>query len=170
MPDAEARRKMRRVGLISDTHGQLRPQVFDLFDGVDAILHAGDVGDPSILIELSAIAPVYAVHGNTDEYDVRAVAPESIAVDLGGRLIVIVHGHRLSSTKPKQLRAAFPACDVIVYGHTHVALVDDSEEPLLINPGAAGPARFKLKPSVAILQLRGLEVRILPIADQRLEL
>jgi putative phosphoesterase len=163
--DAKARAKVKRVGLISDTHGKLRPQVFSLLDGVDVILHAGDVGSPAILAELGAIAPVYAVHGNTDDFDTRAVAPESVAIDLGGKLFVVVHGHRVASTKPNALRAAFPACDVIVYGHTHQPLVDDSDTPLVINPGAAGPARFKLKPSVAILELPAMDVQLLDIAE-----
>ncbi len=152
-----------RVGLISDTHGKLRPEVFDLFEGVDAILHAGDVGDPSILAELATIAPVHAVHGNTDDYDIRAVAGESVAVGLGGRRIVVVHGHLFGSPTPFNLRAAFPDCDVIVYGHTHKPLIDASARPLVVNPGAAGAARFRLKPSVAILDLETLAVELLEI-------
>jgi putative phosphoesterase len=163
--DAAQRKKVKRVGLISDTHGKLRPQVFTLLDGVDVILHAGDIGDTSILTELETIAPVYAVHGNTDDFDVRAVAPESLAIDLGGKLFVVVHGHRVASTKTPQLRAAFPACDVIVYGHTHQPLVDNAESPIVINPGAAGPARFRLKPSVAVMDLKGMEVRVLQIDE-----
>lgn len=153
----------RRVGLISDTHNKLRTEVFGIFDGVDVILHAGDVGDPDILTELSAIAPVHAVHGNTDGFDIRAIAGESIAVDLGGRRIVVVHGHLLGSPTPANLRATFPDCDVIVYGHTHKPLVEESITPLVVNPGAAGAARFNLKPSVAILELESLSIQFISI-------
>ncbi len=153
----------RRVGLISDTHGKLRPQVFDLFEGVDAIIHAGDIGDINIITELGAIAPVFAVHGNTDGFDIQAVAGESLAVELGGRRIVVVHGHLLPSTSARTLRATFPDADVVVYGHTHKPLTDATEKPLVVNPGAAGAARFNLKPSVAILTLETLAVELLSI-------
>jgi uncharacterized protein len=156
---------MKRVGLISDTHGRLRPQVFSVFAGVDAILHAGDIGGLDILTELRTIAPVYAVHGNTDGFDIRGVAPENVAVDLGGRRIVVAHGHLLGSPTPANLRSAFPECDVIVYGHTHRPLIDDTRLPLVVNPGAAGAARFNLKPSVAILELETLKVDLLRIDD-----
>lgn len=161
--DAAARANAKRVGLISDTHGKLRPQVFTLLDGVDAVMHAGDIGDPSILVELAAIAPVFAVHGNTDDFYMRGLAPESVTTEMGGKLIVVVHGDRLGSPNPRNLRAAFPACDVIVYGHTHKPLIDDSETPLVVNPGAAGAARFNLKPSVAILDLATLQIQMLEI-------
>jgi uncharacterized protein len=160
--DTASAQSARRVGLISDTHGKLRSGIFSLFDGVDAIVHAGDVGDPSILTELSSIAPVYAVHGNTDGFDLRAVAPASLTVELGGRRIVVVHGH-LVGTHARHLRAAFPDCDVIVYGHTHQPLTDAQAAPLVVNPGAAGPARFNLKPSVAILALDTLTVDLMPV-------
>jgi putative phosphoesterase len=163
--DAGARAKAKRVGLISDTHGKLRPQVFSLLEGVDAIIHAGDIGDPSILVELATIAPVFAVHGNTDDFYMRTYAPESVATELGGKLIVVAHGHTFGSPNPRNLRAAFPACDVIVYGHTHKPLVDDSVLPLVVNPGAAGAARFNLKPTVAVLDLETMHIQLLQIDD-----
>lgn len=143
-----------RIGLISDTHGQLRPAVFDAFAGVDVILHAGDVGPASILTELEAIAPVHAVTGNTDGFDLVPRAQESVALELEGRRIVVVHGHQFGSPSPQRLREAYPAADVVVYGHTHRPLLDTDARPIVVNPGAAGPARFRLKPSVAILTLR----------------
>lgn len=163
--DASARATVKRVGLISDTHGKLRAQVFSIFDGVDVIIHAGDIGDPAILDELATIAPVFAVHGNTDDSEIRDIAPESVATELGGRLIVAVHGHRFGSPTPRNLRDAFPACDVIVYGHTHKPLVDNSAAPIVVNPGAAGAARFKLKPSVAILDVGSLEIEQIEINE-----
>ena len=156
---------MKRIGLISDTHGKLRPGVFRKLRDVDVILHAGDIGSPEIITELEAIAPVHAVHGNTDGLDVRAVAPEMVNVELGGKRFTIVHGHLLGTPTPRGLRAAYSGCDVLVYGHTHRPLVDDTTTPLVINPGAAGPARFNLKPSVAVLDLETMKVELLLLEE-----
>ena len=147
-----------KVGLISDTHGKLRHNVLDVFADVDVILHAGDIGSQDIITTLEAIAPVHAVHGNTDDFEVRAKYGESVMVELAGVKFAIVHGHVFGSPNPTLLRAAFPDVDVIIYGHTHVPLVDRGARPIVINPGAAGPARFQLKPSVAILRLPQLEL------------
>ena len=146
-----------RIGLISDTHGRLRPEVFDRLAGVERILHAGDIGPPELLVELGAIGPVTAVFGNTDGFDVRAEVPEVARLELAGHSVVVVHGHQLGSPRPGPLRAAHPDADVIVYGHTHRPLVDDGSagEALVVNPGSAGAARFGLAPSVAILTLDG---------------
>lgn len=145
-----------KIGLISDTHGLLRPEVFRVFEGVDRILHAGDVGREDILIELRAIAPVDAVYGNTDGWDLRAALAPERTLKLGGLIVTLVHGDVVGSPTPASLRRAFPRADIIVYGHTHVQLVDRADgAALTINPGAAGPARFKLKPSVALLSLGG---------------
>jgi uncharacterized protein len=153
-----------RVGLISDTHGKLRAQVFDIFAGVDMILHAGDVGGPDILIELETIAPVHAVLGNTDPPQLRSRAQEEVHLELEGSQLVLVHGHRLGSPTAQSLRHAYPDADIIVYGHTHRQRVDELDGCLIINPGAAGPARFELKPAVAVLELvRGAT----PVVQQR---
>jgi uncharacterized protein len=146
-----------RVGLISDTHGKLRPEVFEAFNAVDVILHAGDIGSLDIITALEAIAPVHAVHGNTDDFDVRARYGETVDIGLDGKRIVVVHGHLLGSPTPERLRNAFPDADVIVYGHTHKPLVNQVA-PMIVNPGAAGPARFKLKPSVAILEIPAMSI------------
>jgi putative phosphoesterase len=140
----------RRVGLISDTHNMLRPQVFDVFEGVDVILHAGDVGDDDILDELEAIAPVYAVRGNTDPSD-NPRLPESRELLINGTLRVHVsHGHEVGA-KPITLMAAYPNAAVIVYGHTHRELITETEGVLVVNPGAAGARRFDLMPCVGIM-------------------
>ena len=151
-----------RIGLISDTHGQLRARVLELFDGVDLILHAGDIGNLGIITELEAIAPVHAVHGNTDDSAIAARFGESVELEIDGIRIAMTHGHRLGSPTAPGLRRMFPAADVIVYGHTHVQRIDQGR-PLVINPGAAGPARFKLKPAVTLLELPGLEATELPL-------
>ena len=142
-----------RIGLISDTHGKLRSEVFDHFDGVDRILHAGDVGPAALLVELEAIAPVTAVYGNTDRFDVRERAGELAELELAGFQVAVIHGHQLGSPDPAGLRAALPDADIIVYGHTHRPLVRQEDGALVINPGSAGAPRFGLKPSVAILSL-----------------
>src|SRR5579871_6624521 len=106
---------VRLVGLISDTHGLLRPDVPTAFDGVDLILHAGDVGGPTILDALEALAPVRAVWGNTDAHsDPRLSA--AIDMDIGGLRVHVSHGHELGSPKPEALLARYDA-DIIVYGH-----------------------------------------------------
>jgi putative phosphoesterase len=142
------------VGLIADTHGLVRPEVFDALTGVEVILHAGDVGGRPVIDELSAIAPVHAVCGNTDapgEPGLRA----RLLVEFEGVSIHVSHGHELGgSPTPERLLARYTA-DVIVFGHTHQPLVERSGPRLVVNPGAAGPRRFKLKPSVARLTVRG---------------
>lgn len=142
-----------RVGLISDTHNRLRPEVFDIFDGVDVILHAGDVGDMDIIVELETIAPVHAVMGNTDSPALRRRVQDEVRLELDGHRVVVVHGHLLGSPTADLLRGAYPDADVIVYGHTHRQRVDRRDGCVIVNPGAAGAARFDLKPSVALLTL-----------------
>jgi uncharacterized protein len=142
-----------RVGLISDTHGRLRSEVFDRFAGVDLILHAGDVGTIDIIIELEAIAPVHAVLGNTDMAALEPRVKEVVELDLEGHRVVVIHGHQFLSPTPEPLRRAYPAADVIVYGHTHRQRADWVDDCLIVNPGAAGPARFDLKPTVALLTI-----------------
>jgi uncharacterized protein len=142
-----------RIGLISDTHGRLRRQVFDVFAGVDLILHAGDVGGSDILDELETIAPVHAVIGNTDPPGLGARAQDVVELELAGRRLVMLHGHSLGAPSPDMLHATHPDADIIIYGHTHRQRVDVLDGCLIINPGAAGAARFRLEPSVAILTL-----------------
>jgi len=143
-----------RVGVISDTHGLLRPEVFDVFKKVDHILHAGDVGEAQILIELEALAPVTAVYGNADPPDLRARLPQVAHLELDGFDIVVTHGDQFGHPTPAKLHEAFPRAEIIVYGHTHkpqLELVDRTVT--VMNPGGAGHARFHLKPSVGIMEL-----------------
>ncbi len=140
------------IGLISDTHGLVRPEVFEALQGVSQILHAGDVGPADVLAELSAIAPVRAVYGNTDAPG-RADLHERIEDVIDGVRIVVTHGHELGSPTPPKLVGAYPKADVIVYGHTHQQLITKAARRIVINPGAAGPRRFKLQPCVARLYL-----------------
>jgi uncharacterized protein len=141
------------VGLISDTHGLLRPQVHQALAGAELILHAGDVGGDEILDELSLIAPVLAVYGNTDAPGNPRLR-ESITCTVGGVSIHVSHGHEVGSPTPARLLERY-AAQVIVYGHTHRQLIASAGGRLVVNPGAAGARRFKLEPSVARLTIVG---------------
>ena len=139
------------VGLISDTHGLLRPEVFPALAGVELILHAGDVGGNDVLTQLSTIAPVRAVYGNTDSPGQPGLSAD-IGLRIEGLTIHMSHGHELGRPTVDRLLQKY-AADVIVYGHTHKPLIERSEKRLVVNPGAAGPRRFDLKPSVARMTL-----------------
>jgi len=162
-----------RLGIISDTHGRLRPEVFDVFSEVDHILHAGDVGPAELLTELEAIAPVTAVYGNTDGWDLRARLPRVATLRLDGFDIVVTHGDQLGSPTPDALNAAFPAAEIIVYGHTHRPLLTTVDVIVTVmNPGGAGARRFGLPPSVGIMELEpGIppRARLVPLGDFELE-
>lgn len=139
------------VGLVSDTHGLVRPELFEALKGVALILHAGDVGGQGVLDELHVIAPVHAVFGNTDPPG-DATLRARVALDLEGLSIHVSHGHEVGSPTPEKLLARYSA-DVLVFGHTHKPLVERAGTRLVINPGAAGPRRFSLKASVARLRV-----------------
>ena len=124
----------------------------EAFHGVDLILHAGDVGGDDILDELSLIAPVEAVYGNTDAPGNPRLSAQ-IVRDVGGVSIQVQHGHESGRLTADALLERFRA-DVLVYGHTHRQSVTRREGRLVINPGAAGPRRFHLMPSVARLTIR----------------
>ena len=139
------------VGLISDTHGLVRPEVHQALAGVELILHAGDVGGDDVLDEIGLIAPVHAVYGNTDVPGDPRLAQELVR-QIGGVAIHVSHGHEVGSPNPQRLLARYPE-RVLVYGHTHRQLVAEAEGRLVVNPGAAGHRRFDLVPSVAILTI-----------------
>ncbi|HSL22569.1 MAG TPA: metallophosphoesterase family protein [Vicinamibacterales bacterium] len=151
------------VGLIADTHSLIRPAALSALAGSEVILHAGDVGGPSVLAALEQIAPVHAVIGNTDPED--GALPERLRLELGGLTVHVSHGHELGSPTPEKLLARYSA-DVIVYGHTHRPLIRQEGKRLVINPGAAGPRRFNLQPSVALLRIEqgAAAAEILPLA------
>jgi uncharacterized protein len=129
----------------------LRPEVFKVFEGVDWILHAGDVGDDDILDELETIAPVLAVRGNTDWIDNPRLPAERHLV-ISGVAVHLSHGHEVGA-KPITLLAAYGDADVIIYGHTHRELITQVEGHLIVNPGAAGARRFDLMPCVGIMTI-----------------
>ncbi len=158
-----------RLGIISDTHNLLRPEVFDAFREVDHILHAGDIGGPDILTALEAIAPVTAVYGNTDGWEIRGGVPQVAKLRLEGFDIVVTHGDQLGSPTPEKLHAAFPDAEILIYGHTHKPLLTTIDVVrTVMNPGGAGAPRFGLPPSVGIMELEpGIPPRgrIVPLLD-----
>ena len=138
------------VGLISDTHALMRAEALAALAEVELILHAGDVGTFAVLRELRGIAPVHAVAGNTD--DPSLGLPERVRLTLEGLSVHVSHGHEAGSPTPDNLVQRYTA-DVIVYGHTHKPLIATRGQTLIVNPGAAGPKRFNLKPSVGLLRI-----------------
>jgi uncharacterized protein len=154
-----------RVGLISDTHGLLRPDVHRALSGVSQILHAGDVCGDEILDELALIAPTRAVYGNCDEpWNARLV--DRLDVEIGGLRVHVSHGHELGRPRAPQVAAAYDA-DVCVYGHSHRQSIERVDGRLIVNPGAAGPRRFDLVPCVAILTIAAGQaaVELVPLAE-----
>ncbi len=139
-----------RIGIISDTHGLVRPEVFDAFTGVDHILHAGDIGGEEVLIELRAIAPVTACAGNNDGFRCGD-AGKSAWIELAGTRFLLVH---IRADAEAELRRS--AADVVVFGHSHKPFDDRRDGVWWFNPGSAGPRRFSLPVCVGILeQVRG---------------
>ena len=148
-----------KIGIISDTHGLLRAQVFQAFQGVEHVLHAGDVGNPDILTELEAIAPVTAVWGNVDGWEIRNRVPEVARLELGGVRIAVVHGMQFGSPTPQKVAAAHPDAGLVVFGHSHRPLIQQVGPTVAVNPGSAGPRRFKDPVTVAIAELEGGRVQ-----------
>lgn len=143
-----------RLGVIADTHGLLRSEVFDVFKEVDHVLHCGDVGTWDVVVELQALAPLTAVFGNTDDSQIRSRLPQVAEVELDGFRIVVTHGDQLGSPTPDKLHEAFPKAEIILYGHTHKPLIELVDKTVTVmNPGGAGAPRFGLLPSVGILEL-----------------
>jgi putative phosphoesterase len=159
-----------RLGVIADTHGLLRPEVFPAFEGVDHILHAGDIGPLELLSELETLAPVTAVYGNTDGPDVRSRTQRVASLELEGFDIVLTHGDQFGSPTPEKLNSAFPEAQILVFGHTHRPLLTLVDVVVTVmNPGGAGARRFGLAPSVGILELEpGIPPRgrVLSLLDQ----
>lgn len=137
-----------KIGVISDTHGRLRPEVFAAFDGVQRILHAGDVGGPEILDALSRIAPVTAVRGNVDRGRWGTALPTTEVVKIAGVSIYILHDLAQLDLKPEA--AGFR---VVVYGHRHRPKMEEKNGVLYFNPGSAGSRRFHLPVSVGRLEI-----------------
>ena len=141
------------IGIISDTHGLVRPQALDALTGVDMILHAGDIGKQEVLDTLKNIAPVVAVRGNNDKGDWAQTLPDWEVIEVGKVSIYMLHDVKEIDISPSG--AGF---HVVVSGHSHKPSIEDHRGVLYINPGSAGPRRFKLPVSLAHLQISGEKV------------
>jgi len=142
-----------RIGLISDTHGLLRPEALKALQGAEHILHAGDVGDPTILDALRAIAPVTAIRGNIDEDGPCNHLPPTELVELDGLSIYMLHDVKRLDLNPEAAGIA-----AVVFGHSHKPLVEWRRRVLFLNPGSAGPRRFELPVTLAWLKIEANEV------------
>ena len=143
------------IGLISDTHGLLRPEALGALDGSDLIIHAGDVGAPEILEQLRGLAPVVAVKGNVDREAWCADLPETAVADAGSSLVYVLHDLKALDLKPAAAGIA-----MVVSGHSHKPVCEERGGVLYINPGSAGPRRFNLPVTVARVDLRHQPWRI----------
>jgi hypothetical protein len=137
-----------RIGVLSDTHSLLRPEVLPALAGVDHILHAGDVGDPAILDALRTVAPLTAIRGNIDRTGPCATLPPTEIIELAGTSFYMLH-----DVKGLDLDPAAAGIHVIVSGHSHKPLIEHRRGVLFLNPGSAGPRRFSLPITLAIVTL-----------------
>jgi len=144
----------RLVGVISDTHGLLRPQALDALRGCDLIIHAGDVGDPDVLAPLRALAPTFAVRGNVDDGGWAQALPMSEIVDVGGPSFYVLH--ILDELDLDPASAGFAA---VIFGHSHKPSIATRDGVLYLNPGSAGPRRFSLPVSLARVRVSAHELR-----------
>lgn len=149
------------IGLISDTHGLLRPEAIAALGGATLILHAGDIGRPEVLEELSAVAPVLAVRGNNDRGEWAQAIPERRVVELGAVSIYLLH-----DAKTLEAAAGSAGHKVVISGHSHKPSVSERGGVLYVNPGSAGPRRFKLPVSIAHLRVKGehVEAKIIELS------
>jgi putative phosphoesterase len=150
-----------RIGIISDTHGLLRPEAIKQLAGADHIIHAGDIGAPEVIEGLRNIAPTTAIRGNIDVAEWSKDYPDTELVVLGGRALYVLH-----NLKNIELDPAASGIDVVVSGHSHRPKIETKNGVLYVNPGSAGPRRFKLPVTVAVLELsdRAVLPRIVEIA------
>jgi putative phosphoesterase len=150
------------VGVISDTHGLVRPEALAALRGVDAIVHAGDVGDPAVLAALRALAPVTAVRGNNDRGAWARDVPQTAVVEVGDACLYVLHDLQSLDLEPRA--AGFAA---VIAGHSHRPLLEVRGGVLYVNPGSAGPRRFKLPVTLARLHIDGgqVEAELVTLVD-----
>ncbi len=141
---------MARLGIISDTHGLLRPEAVEFLRGCDHIVHGGDIGNTDVLMRLSAIAPVTAVRGNNDDGAWAEAIPETELFEFRGAHVYAIHDLSLLDIDPSAA-----GIQVVVSGHSHKSVIENRDGILFINPGSAGPRRFKLPISVAEILIEG---------------
>ncbi len=143
-----------KIGVISDTHGLLRPEVAPVLKGVERILHLGDVGKPAILDELEKIAPVTAIRGNVDREGACGKLPETDVVLIEGHYIYMLHDLKTLHLDPAAGKFA-----AVLYGHTHVPNCHTKKGVLYFNPGSCGPRRFELPVTVGLLTVSAAELK-----------
>ena len=136
----------KRIGVISDTHGLLRPEALEALEGVGRILHAGDIGNPDHLDALARIAPVTAIRGNIDRGPLAEALPETVSLTIGSLRIHMIHDRKALQVDP-----AAEGWNVVISGHSHKPGIEESGGTLWLNPGAAGPRRFNLPITLAFL-------------------
>ena len=141
-----------RIGVISDTHGLVRPQALQVLRGSDLIIHAGDVGKPEVLEELRSLAPVAAVRGNVDRGGWAGDLPEERTVEACGARIHVVHDLKALASEPE-------GCRMVISGHSHRPSIQRRDGVIYLNPGSAGPRRFTLPVAVATIRLSGQSLR-----------
>jgi hypothetical protein len=148
------------IGVISDTHGLLRPEALTALAGVEHILHAGDVGDPQILDALREIAPVTAIRGNIDQWGDCAELPATDVVELAGHLFYLVH-----SLADLDINPAVAGVAAVISGHSHKPSIEQRNGVLYLNPGSAGPRRFNLPITLALMTVNksGVEARLVDL-------
>jgi len=149
------------IGLISDTHGLLRPEAVQALQGVDLLIHAGDIGRPEILDGLRSIAPLVAIRGNNDTGPWAQSLPATEVVEVGQAVLYVLH-----NVKELDLDPAAAGFSAVISGHSHQPSVVKRGNVVFVNPGSAGPRRFKLPISVARLQVQGasLTAEVVPLA------
>jgi putative phosphoesterase len=152
------------IGIISDTHGLLRPEARERLAGVDHIIHAGDIGGPEVIAGLRELAPTTAIRGNVDKGQWANDHPHTDWLTLGGRTIYVLH-----NLNELDLDPAAAGIDVVVSGHSHQPKIETVDGVLYLNPGSAGPRRFTLPIALAILELSGdaLQPRIHQLTVRR---
>ena len=142
------------VGVISDTHGLLRPEAVAALKGADLIIHAGDVGAPDVIDALRKLAPTFVVRGNVDKADWASALPATADVEVGGFLFHVLHDIAELDLDPAAVGYA-----AVVYGHSHQPSIETRDGVLFLNPGSAGPRRFRLPVSIARVSVSGGKLR-----------
>jgi len=142
------------VAVVSDTHGLLRPEVFKHLNGVDRIIHAGDIGAPNVLEKLQSLAPLDAIRGNNDKGTWAEAIPETLFLEIRGHQIHVLHDLNQIDLSPAAAGMA-----VVISGHSHKPVVEEHDGVLFINPGSLGPRRFRLPIALAKLYITAESVR-----------